>query len=444
MSTSDRVLQRMRELHPSLIDLSLGRIERVLEAMGDPHRNLPPVIHVAGTNGKGSVIAFLRAILEAAGRRVHVFTSPHLRKFNERIRLAGDTGSTLIDEPSLVDVLERAEAANAHGDITFFEITTAAAFLAFAETPADVLLLETGLGGRLDATNVVDQPALTVITPVSIDHSHYLGNTLSEIAAEKAGIIKQSRPCIVAPQPPEARKTIERIAYLKDAPLFIAGRDWDSFMQQGRLVYQDDSSLLDLPAPKLIGQHQIANAGTAIAAARRLPDVEISTDDIETGLTTAEWPGRLQRLGPGGLYRHARVGTELWLDGGHNPAAGAALATAVAALNERVPKPLHLICGMLTRKDAANFIRPFSGLTEFMATVPVPGSENSYSADDLAEIAQDQGIPALSAANVATAIALSNDMTMTPARVLICGSLYLAGHVLDLHEGDTPTAAAAQ
>lgn len=432
-----QLLRRLEALHPRKIDLSLERIERLLKALGNPQGALPPVIHVAGTNGKGSVVAFLRAILEAAGARVHCYISPHLLRFNERIQLAGDEGARPIPDGALTAALLRAEQANAGEPITFFEITTAAALLAFAETPADFLILETGLGGRLDATNVVAKPALTVITPVSIDHVDFLGDDLAGIAREKAGILKPDVACVVSPQDPVAWQAIEERANALGVPLLSAGREWDAFEQHGRLVYQTASALMDLPLPRLRGRHQIANAGTAITAALHVLGASRLGGNVrrilETGLTQAAWPARLERLGPGPLADLVGEGAEIWLDGGHNPAAAAVLAQSMADLEERVPRPLHLICGMMKTKDAEGFFRHFKGLAEWVATVPVPGTENGYSPQELAAIAQDAGLDAHASQDVEHALRLSRLRAAEPSRVLICGSLYLAGEVLALH-----------
>ncbi|MFN6980052.1 MAG: bifunctional folylpolyglutamate synthase/dihydrofolate synthase, partial [Gemmobacter sp.] len=335
-------------LHPKVIDLTLGRMHRLLAALGHPERRLPPVIHIAGTNGKGSTQAMIRAGLEGAGQRVHAYTSPHLARFHERIRLAG----TLIAEDHLAALLDECEAANGGAPITFFEITTAAAFLAFARVPADWLLLEVGLGGRLDATNVVDRPRLTVITPVSLDHQQYLGETVPEIAAEKAGILKPGVPGIIAPQSPDALGVIEARAAATGAPLTIANRDFQAWADRGRLVFQDLDGLLDLPRPVLPGPHQIDNAGAALAALRVL-----GLGDAEAAVTRADWPARMQRLRRGPLST-AAPGVELWLDGGHNPAGGAAIAATLAAMSAR---PTYLIAGMLNTKDVTGFMRPLAG-----------------------------------------------------------------------------------
>lgn len=432
-ASSDTLLERLKKLHPQSIDLSLGRIERLLAALDHPEQKLPPVLHVAGTNGKGSFLAFTRAIAEALDKGVHVYTSPHLVHFHERIVLAGPHGSAPIGEDLLVDCLARAEAANGGELITLFEITTAAAFLAFAETPADLLLLETGLGGRLDASNVVAKPVLTAITPISIDHVSFLGDTLTEIAGEKAGILKPGVPCVVGRQEQEAFEVIERRAEQVGAPLHVAGRDFDMYEQHGSLVFQTATRLLDLPLPRLTGRHQIDNAGTAIAAASLLFGEALTTRALEHGLTHAEWPARLERLAVGGLHAYVTDGTELWLDGGHNAAGGKVIAHALAELDERVPRPVHLIFGMMDTKDAHAFIAPFKGLVERIYTVPIPDEPNAFDAEALAEIARAEGFDVVATASLPDALTRSQAALQGPGRVLICGSLYLAGLALKLH-----------
>ena len=433
VASSDTLLERLKKLHPQSIDLSLGRLERLLGRLGHPEAKLPPVLHVSGTNGKGSFLAFTRAIAEGLGKGVHVYTSPHLVHFHERIVLAGPHGSAPIGEDLLVDCLARAEAANGGELITLFEITTAAAFLAFAETPADLLLLETGLGGRLDATNVVAHPLLTAITPISIDHVSFLGETLPEIAGEKAGILKQGVACVVGRQDPEAFRVIERRAEELGAALHVAGRDFDMYEQHGRLIFQTTTRLLDLPLQRLNGRHQIDNAGTAIAAASLLFGDALTTRALEHGLTRAEWPARMERLAPGGLHAYVADGTEIWLDGGHNPAGGQVTAHALAELDERVPRPMHLIFGMMETKDAHAFIAPFKGLVERVYTVPIPDEPNAFDAEPLAEVARAEGFDVVAATSVPDALLRSQAALNEPGRVLICGSLYLAGHVLRLH-----------
>lgn len=442
MVNSDRLLADLKLLHPRLIDLSLGRIEKLLAKLADPHKKLPPVVHIAGTNGKGSVAAYLRAFLEAAGYRVHVYISPHLVRFHERISLASPEGpSKPIAEDSLVDVLTRAQAVNDGDDITQFEITTAAAFLAFSETPADVLLLEVGLGGRLDATNVIDRPALSVITTISMDHADKLGDTLTKIAAEKAGIIKPGVPCVVSQQDDEALHVITDQAQKVGAPTLIWGQDYDAYEQRGRLIFQRPDRLLDLPRPALQGRHQITNAGTAIAAALSLTSFKVPDAAIETGLTSVSWPARMQRLEDGPLLTRVSKDTEIWLDGGHNAAAGGVLAATLADLDERSPKPVHLVTGMLALKDAKAFLAPFSGLVRHVMTVPIPGShEGSHAPEILAEAAEQNGLRAETSTGIEAALARLEHQFPGPKRILICGSLYLAGHVLAVQEGVEPQA----
>jgi dihydrofolate synthase/folylpolyglutamate synthase len=437
MRKSDKLLADLKLLHPKLIDLSLGRIERLLAKLGNPHEKLPPVIHIAGTNGKGSTTAFLKAMLSAAGLRVHVYTSPHLVRFHERIELAGPDGvSQPIGEEQLVDVLTRTQAVNDGDDITQFEITTAAAFLAYAETPADVLLLEVGLGGRLDATNVIKRPALTVITPVSMDHAEKLGSTIGLIAAEKAGILKRGVPCIVAQQDDEALAVIVDTAHKTGAKPIVWGQDFDAFEQNGRLVVQTETRVLDLPLPALVGRHQIVNAGTAVTAALQLEDLRQNEAAIERGLLTAKWPARMQRLDSGPLPDLLGRNCELWLDGGHNPSAGSALAQTLADLEERAPKPLYLICGMMGLKDATGFLSPFRGLVRHIVTVPIPGAhEAPFSPEALAEVANRIDLSAEAATDIESALKRIELLDAAPKRVLICGSLYLAGHVLARQEG---------
>ncbi|TRD21986.1 bifunctional folylpolyglutamate synthase/dihydrofolate synthase [Palleronia caenipelagi] len=416
-SGSDAILERLLSLHPKVIDLSLDRMERVLGALGNPEARIPPAIHLAGTNGKGSTQAMIRAGLEADGSRVHAYTSPHLARFHERIRLAGE----LISEPALAHHLARCEAANDGQPITFFEITTAAAFLAFAETPADWTLLEVGLGGRLDATNVMT-PALSVITPVSIDHQQFLGETLPEIAGEKAGIIKRGVPCVVGPQEDAALAVIEARAERLRAPLLAYGQHWHVWEERGRLIFQDERGLLDLPLPNLPGGHQIVNAGAALAALRHL---DASEDACEAAVTRADWPARMQRLTRGPLIEASGT-AELYLDGGHNPAAGEAVAAVLATLPKR---PTHLVCGMLNTKDIGGFLRPLAAQAVSLTAVSIPGEANTLPAQETAAAARAVGIDADTADSVrdaVTAITASDPA----ARILICGSLYLAGRIL--------------
>jgi dihydrofolate synthase/folylpolyglutamate synthase len=389
------------------------------------------VIHVAGTNGKGSTVAFMRSILEAAGHHVHVYTSPHLVRFNERFRLGHAGGGELVSDEALADALSECEAANALAPITVFEIETAAALLLFVRHPADVLLLEVGLGGRLDATNVVERPLVTVITPVSLDHAEFLGDSLALVAAEKAGIIKRGVPLIVATQAREALKVIERQAARLQAPIKIAGENWTATEERGRLVYQDEAGLLDLPAPKLYGRHQFENAGAAIAALRAADGFQLPRSAFETGITKADWPARMQRLAQGTLPQLLPAGSELWLDGGHNAEGGRAIANALADLEERVSRPLVLVVGMLATKDCSAFLKNFAGLARRIIAVPIPRQEKSLPAEAVAGAARAIAIPAQEAADVAAALSAVRQLDLNEApRVLITGSLYLAGEVL--------------
>ncbi|WP_299987615.1 folylpolyglutamate synthase/dihydrofolate synthase family protein [uncultured Ruegeria sp.] len=416
--TSDVILDRMMALHPKIIDLTLDRMWRLLAALDKPQIKLPPVIHIAGTNGKGSTQAMIRAGLEGAGHAVHAYTSPHLARFHERIRLAGK----LILEPDLTAVLDECYAANGGENITYFEITTCAALLAFSRTRADYTLLEVGLGGRLDATNVVEQPALTVITPVSIDHEQFLGDTLGKIAAEKAGIIKPGVPCIVGPQQDEALEVIEYTAARLGAPLQVYGQHWHVHTENGRLIYQDETGLRDLPMPNLLGAHQIVNAGAALAVLRHL---QMGDDAYEATVTKTEWPARMQRLKSGPLVDQAPQ-AELWLDGGHNAAAGIALADVLSSLPER---PTHMICGMLNTKDVTGYLAPLAAKAESLTAISIPGEQNTLSAEETAAAAAKVHLTATTADSVADALAAITAQS-PDARILICGSLYLAGNIL--------------
>ncbi len=422
----DAALARLQALHPKKIDLSLGRMRRLCSALGDPQRKLPPVIHVAGTNGKGSTVAYLRAMAEAAGLRVHVFTSPHLVRFVERIRLAG----TLITEEHLADVLERVEAANAGEPITFFEITTAAAFQAFSEVPADLCLLEVGLGGSLDATNVIEPPALSVITPVDHDHREFLGDAIAGIAGEKAGIIKRGTPVLTGWQGEEAFGVIVGRAEALGAPLTALGREFDAYEQGGRLLLQTEERLLDLPLPALAGPHQIANAGLAAMAALTLAHPIISEEAIARGLQTVVWPARMQRLTAGPLAARARTaGTDLWLDGGHNVHAARAIADALMALKGRDGRPATLICGLMANKDAEGFFDAFKGVGPRVIAIPFEAEAASDPAR-LVSAAKAAGLQAEAASSVETALEAALGGEGQAPRVMICGSLYLAGEVL--------------
>lgn len=427
----EAALDRMRRLHPVIIDLSLGRIERLLARLDHPERKLPPTVHVAGTNGKGSTVAFLRAFAEEAGYRVHAYTSPHLVRFNERIRLAG----TLIDDDYLADILEEVEIANAGDPITFFEVTTAAAFLAFSRAPADLLILEVGLGGRLDATNVIDAPAVCLLTRISFDHTQFLGQTLAEIAGEKAGIVKPGGPVIAGPQADDVvTQVFEERARAADAPLFLHGRDWSVTSTQGGFRFRDATRDLNLPSPGLLGAHQVHNAGLAIAATTPLP---LSIDDaaIVRGLSSVEWPARLQRLTQGPLTELLPPGWELFLDGGHNDSAGEVLAVQLAqwATDGR---PLDMVFGMLGSKRPQEFIGPLAPHIRHLRAVTIPGEPNSVTAEDAASAARACGVDAIASASVDQAVAelAALGLSGPKGRLLICGSLYLAGTVL-AHNG---------
>lgn len=423
---SAELLERLRALHPRIIDLSLERMMRLLAALDYPQKRLPPVVHVAGTNGKGSFVAHTRAIFEASGYRVHTYISPHLVRFNERIVLGGRT----ISDEALADTLERVELANGNAPITFFEVTTAAAFLAFSQFPADVLLLEVGLGGRLDATNVIDNPLLSAITPVSLDHQHYLGETIGAIAAEKAGIIKKDCPVVIGRQEQEAMVVISRTARDLNAPVCRFGQEWTSAATpEGYLRYQDDSGTLVLPRSALQGPHQYDNAGLAVAAALKLRKKfqKITALTIAEGLKQTRWPARMQRLTGGPLVDLLPKSVELWLDGGHNPGAGEALAPLLAGWKDR---PVVLVVGMIDSKDPSGFLRPMMPHVQDVRTVDVPGEHASIPADKLATVARDLGMTsAASSGSVAEALRELADKA-EGGRILICGSLYLAGHVL--------------
>ena len=420
--TSDVILERMKSLHPKVMDLTLERVWQLLQALNNPQDKMPPVIHVAGTNGKGSTLAMIRAGVEGAGKTAHAYTSPHLARFHERIRVAGQ----LIEESDLTAVLDECYLANGGDPITYFEITTCAGLLAFSRIAADFTLLEVGLGGRLDATNVCPAPCLTVITPVSIDHEQYLGDTIAKIAFEKAGILKRGVPCIVGPQDDEALDVIEQVAERVGAPLLVHGQHWTVNEERGRLVYQDETGLRDLPLPNLPGAHQIKNAGAALAVLRYL---RLGDAAYEAAVTQAEWPARMQRLNTGLLGRIAPE-AELWLDGGHNAAAGQALRAVLKDLSKR---PTFLICGMPNTKDATGYLQPLAEQAQALIAVAIPGEENSLPAEELAAAARRAGLNADTADSFQDGLrAIVADHP--EARILICGSLYLAGEVLRENE----------
>ena len=426
-SHSDVILDRLTGLHPKLIDLNLERMNRLLAALGHPELSLPPVVHIAGTNGKGSTAAMIRKGLETAGNTVHVYTSPHLVRFHERIRVAG----SLIPEQDLTALLEECEDANKDDPITVFEITTCAAFLAFSRTPADYTILEVGLGGRLDATNVVASPAVSVITPVSLDHQQYLGNSLREIAWEKAGILKRNTLGVVTQQSPEALEVIQEVAVSVGATLKVEGHHWHVWeSDDGNTGFQDEYGFLDLPRPSLPGRHQIGNAGCAAAVLRILRLDGNSVAAAIGGVSSNEWPARMQRVRDGDLSIHAPE-AKIWLDGGHNPAAGLALARTLEDLP--AGQSTHLVCGMMNSKDPASFLEPFVGLVDSVTGVVIPGETASRPADDIALASQDLGIRASTADGIPDAVKAITSRT-PGARILICGSLYLAGALLESFE----------
>jgi len=421
-------LDKIAERRPVLIDLSLTRIHAALAKLGDPHKRLPPVFHVAGTNGKGSTIAYIRAILEACGNDVHVFTSPHLVRYNERIVVAGAE----ISDQRFVDVLARCDGVVGDDELTFFEMITCTAFLAFSEAPADYLALEVGLGGRLDATNVIDKPLAAVITPVAFDHQDFLGRDLASIAAEKAGIFRPGAPAVVGPQPPEAMAVFEQRALGEGAALRAYGTHWDAYAEHGRLVYQDENGLCDLSAPRLVGGHQIANAGLAVAA---IKSAGIGADDhaLSTGIERATWPGRLQRLKTGPLIellrRETGEETEIWLDGGHNPHAARAVAAALGDMEEKSSRPLILIAGIQANKDAQGFFKAFDGIAAAVIAVRAD-HHGAAKSDDVASAAIAAGLPARACGSVEEAVLFAAGSNREPPRILVCGSLFLAGEIL--------------
>ena len=439
--TSDEVIGRLTALHPKKIDLSLGRIERLLAALGNPERRMPPAVHVTGTNGKGSVIAHLRAMLEAAGYRVNAYTSPHLLSFNERIR----TADGAIGDDELIVLLEECEAANGDDPITFFEMTTACAFLAFARSSGDITLIENGLGGRLDATNVLARPLVTVITPVSRDHVQFLGDTIEMIAGEKAGILKPGVGVVIGPQTPVAAKVLADRAGEIGAPMSRFGEEWSVTANGGGIVWSNGARTLELPPSALAGPHQVDNAGTAIAALEWLSGFDVGARAIAEGLRRVEWPARLERLGPGPLVDRfediAPEGSEVWLDGGHNAAAGAALARVAEGWTD---KPLFLIVGMLNSKDPAEFLAPLAPFVEAARCVAIPGEQASLGARQVTAAAIATGIDAQASASIEDALTAIARRAACPARVLISGSLYLAGAVLAANGGMTSGAWAAK
>ncbi len=439
--SAERQIEHLMTLHPKGFDLSLDRVSRLLERLGNPQDKLPPVIHIAGTNGKGSCAAFSRALLEAAGYRVHVHTSPHLVNWHERYRLGAEGGGKLVEDKVFADAIARVAEANAGETITVFEILTAVGFLLFAEHPADAAIMEVGLGGRFDATNVIKRPAVSVIMPVSLDHEAYLGDRVELIAAEKAGIIKRGCPVVVGAQEFEAAQLvlIETAERLR-APLSVYGQDFLAFGENGRMVYQDGDGLMDLSPPRLPGRHQFANAAAAIAAIKAA-GFEIGERNADQAMTSVSWPGRMQRLTQGRLVDLAPRGAEIWLDGGHNPGAGTVIAEALAEQEEKTPRPLFLISGMINTKDQTGYFRAFKGLARHVYTVPVSMSDSGVPNDELAARAAEAELSSEPVSSVANALMLLRDTwdeKEVPPRILIGGSLYLAGAVL-AENGTPPT-----
>ncbi|MER9887531.1 bifunctional folylpolyglutamate synthase/dihydrofolate synthase [Mesorhizobium sp. M0114] len=434
---ADREIESLMALHPKGFDLSLDRISRLLERLGNPQDQLPPVIHIAGTNGKGSCAAFSRALLEAAGYRVHVHTSPHLVNWHERYRLAADGGGRLVDDKVFAEAIARVAKANQGQKITVFEILTAVTFVLFSEYPADAVILEVGLGGRFDATNVIAEPAVSVIMPVSLDHEAYLGDRVELIAAEKAGIIKRGCPVVIGAQESEtAQQVLIETAERLDCPAFVYGQDFLAYEENGRMVYQDEDGLMDLAPPRLPGRHQFANAAAAIAAVKAA-GFEISHRAAEKAMANVAWPGRMQKLPLGRLTELAPKGADIWLDGGHNPGAGVVVAEALAEQEEKNPRPLFLISGMINTKDQSGYFRAFKGLVRHVYTVPVSTRDAGVPNDELATRAIEAGLSAEPVSSVANALMLLRDTwDGPPPRILIGGSLYLAGAVLA--ENGTP------
>jgi dihydrofolate synthase/folylpolyglutamate synthase len=433
VSAAEREINALMALHPKGFDLSLGRITRLLERLGNPHEKLPPVIHIAGTNGKGSTSAFCRAILEAQGLKVHVHTSPHLVNWHERFRIGAEGGGKLVGDEVLADAVRRVAEANRGETITVFEILTAVMFVLFSEHPADAAVVEVGLGGRFDATNVIAHPAVSVIMSISLDHQAYLGDRVELIAAEKAGIIKPGSPVVIGAQSQEAaREVLIETAERHRCPHRIYGQDFLALEENGRLAYQDEDELLDLPLPKLAGRHQQANAAAAIRALKAA-GFQLSENAIADGLVNVSWPGRLERLTHGRLVESAMDGVEFWIDGGHNPGAGQVIAEAMANLNDRESRPLFLITGMINTKDPVGYFEAFAGMARHVFTVPVPDSEAGLDPEFLADTADEAGLTAEPAESVEAAIAAictNWNGLERPPRILIGGSLYLLGDVL--------------
>jgi dihydrofolate synthase/folylpolyglutamate synthase len=437
--SAEREIEHLMTLHPKGFDLSLDRVTRLLERLGSPQDRLPPVIHIAGTNGKGSCAAFSRALLEAAGHLVHVHTSPHLVHWHERYRLAAEGGGKLVEDEVFAEAIARVAEANQGQKITVFEILTAVTFILFSEHPAEAAIIEVGLGGRFDATNVIKRPAVSVIMPISMDHEAYLGDRVELIAAEKAGIMKRGCPVVIGAQETDtALQVLIETAERLDCPTVVYGQDFFAFEENGRMVYQDEDGLMDLPLPRLPGRHQYANAAAAIAAVKAA-GFEIGHRAAERAMTHVAWPARMQKLTQGKLVDLAPKGAEIWLDGGHNPGAGIVIAEALAEQEEKNPRPLVLISGMINTKDQTGYFSAFKGLARHVYTVPVENSEAGVPNDELALRAEEAGLSAEPVSSVASALMLLRDSWDGPApRILIGGSLYFAGAVL-AENGTPPT-----
>ncbi len=428
---SDALINKLSEIHPKGFDLSLDRISDLLEKLGRPQDKLPPVIHVAGTNGKGSTLAFTRAILEAQGYKVHVHTSPHLVNWHERYRLAG----TLVSDDVLADAIQRVADANDNKPITVFELLSAVMFVLFSEHEADFALVEVGLGGRFDATNVIPKPLVCAIAPVALDHQAYLGDTIEKIAFEKAGIIKHKVPVAVGCQQDEARKTIEEVARKNGSSIVIAGQDFDAYRDATGFVYQDEDGLLDLPLPKLSGEHQLDNAALAMAAIR-LAQIKISPEAFAEGMLNVTWPGRLEKLPVGKISEMLSPDADIWIDGGHNPSAGEAISSELQRQNAGTQRKTLMICGMINTKEPFGYFKPFEKLDAEVFAIPVAMSEAGIPPEELAKVAKSAGLKTQSFASLEDAIMeASQYLKETPdMRVLFCGSLYMVGEVLDLNE----------
>jgi len=428
---ADALINKLSEIHPKGFDLSLDRILHLLEKLGNPQDKLPPVMHVAGTNGKGSTLAFARAILEAQGYKVHVHTSPHLVNWHERYRLAGK----LVSDDQLAIAIEHVAEVNENRPITVFELLCAVMFVLFSEHEADFSLVEVGLGGRFDATNVIASPRVCAIAPVGLDHQAYLGDTVTKIAFEKAGIIKPRVPVAIGLQEDDARETIEQVARKKAAPTFFARQDFDFYEDATGFVYQDEQGLLDLPMPTLVGDHQLANAALAIAAIRA-GGIKVLPQAFAQGMKDVNWPGRLEKLREGKITQKFGSDADIWIDGGHNPSAGEAIAAELLRRNGQTKRKIILICGMINTKEPLGYFHPFAKLDAEIITVPVAMSEAGIAPQALSAIARDAGLRASASPSLSDGIeyAISQSTGEAHAMVLFCGSLYMVGEVLAMNE----------